>query len=169
GILAAKDNADAFISLAGAGESIDKIIVDQIAKQAPGLKENTQQAFDELIATGSTSSYNPMLQSIFRPSVQPYMASWIKYDPAQEMAKLDIPVLIVNGTADIQVSPEEAKMLEKADPDAKLVIIEDMNHVFRKVESDDALENTKTYNEPNRPLHPELIPVLTDFIKAQEK
>ena len=169
GILAAKDNADAFISLAGAGESIDKIIVGQIAKQAPGLKENTQQAFDELIATGSTSSYNPMLQSIFRPSVQPYMASWIKYDPAQEMAKLDIPVLIVNGTADIQVSPEEAKMLEKADPDAKLVIIEDMNHVFRKVESDDALENTKTYNEPNRPLHPELIPVLTDFIKAQEK
>lgn len=169
GMLAAKDNADAFISLAGAGESIDKIIVEQIGKQAPGLKENAQQAFDELIATGSTTSYNPMLQSIFRPSVQPYMASWIKYDPAEAIAKLNIPVLIVNGTADIQVSPEEAEMLKKADSDAKLVIIDNMNHVFRKIESDDALANTKTYNEPNRPLHPELIPVLVDFIKAQEK
>lgn len=165
GMLAAKDKADAFISLAGAGEPIDNIIVNQIRKQAPPLADNARTAFDEMKKNGQTSNYNPMLESIFKASVQPFIISWMKYDPAEEIAKLDMPVLIVNGTADIQVDTEEAEMLKKATPDAELVLIDQMNHIFRKIETQDQLENTKTYNEPARPLHPELIPVLTKFIK----
>lgn len=169
GMLAAKGKADAFISLEGAGRSIDKIIVEQIGKQAPGLKQNTQEALDELIATGSTSSYNPMLQSIFRPSVQPYLASWIKYKPTTEIAKLEMPVLIIGGTSDIQVETKEAELLKEAKPDAELAIIKGMNHVFREVDTTDTLANSKTYNEPNRPLHPELIPKMAEFIRNLEK
>lgn len=164
GMLAAKDKADAFISLAGAGEPIDTIIVEQIKKQAPPLAENAKTAFEEMRANGQTSNYNPMLESIFRASVQPFMLSWMNYDPAQEIAKLNIPVLIINGTNDIQVETKEAEMLKKAKPDAELVLIDNMNHIFRKVEGDDMLVNTKTYNEPSRPLHPELMPVLIKFI-----
>ena len=169
GMLAANENADAFISLAGAGRSIDDIIVDQIGKQAPGLQQNTRESLDELIANGSTANYNPALESIFRPSVQPYMASWIKFDPAEEIAKLDIPILIINGTADIQVEASEADILKQAAPEAELKILEGMNHVFREIEGNDALVNTKSYNEPNRPLHSELIPVLVEFLKNPEK
>lgn len=169
GILAANQGADAFISLAGAGRSIDKIIVDQIGKQAPGLQENTRESFDELMERGSTSNYNPMLGSIFRPSVQPYMYSWIKYEPAEEIAKLDIPVLIIQGTADIQVETSEAEILQEALPDSELVILTDMNHVFREIKDSDALVNSKSYNEPNRPLHPELIPALVEFVKNIDK
>ena len=79
-----------------------------------------------------------------------------------------MPVLIVNGTADFQVSEEEAQRLKAANPEAKLVILERMNHVFRKIESDDLLVNSKSYNEPNQPLHPELISTLTQFIKELE-
>lgn len=165
GILAAKQGADAFISLAGAGRSIDAIIVDQVAKQAPGLQENTRNSFDELIEKGSTNSYEPVLGSIFRPSVQPYMRSWINYDPAVEISQLQIPLLIIQGTADIQVDTSEAEILHKAAPNSQLVLIKEMNHVFREIKGDDALVNTKSYNEPNRPLHPELIPHLVDFIK----
>ncbi len=168
GMLAAKGRADAFISLAGAGEPFDNIVVEQLAKQAPQLAENARTAFDEMKENGQTSNYAPMLQSIFRESVQPYMLSWIKYDPAEDIAKLDIPVLIINGTADVQVDTQQAEMLKKGDPEAKLVLIDHMNHIFREVDSDDMLVNTKTYNEPNRPLHPELIPVLTKFIKDLE-
>lgn len=169
GMIAAQGKADAYISLAGAGQPIDNVITEQIGKQAPGLKESTRQTFDELKEKGSASSYNPMLQSIFRPSLQPFILSWMKYDPAQEIAKLQMPVLIVNGTADIQVPVRDAEMLKEADPDAELVILDKMNHIFRKMDSDDALTNTKTYNEPNRPLHPELIPELVEFIKNLEK
>jgi fermentation-respiration switch protein FrsA (DUF1100 family) len=167
GMLAAVNKVDAFISLAGAGRSIDKIIVDQLAKQSPELSENARNAFQEIKERGKTSNYSPLLQSIFRPSVQPFMRSWMKYEPADEIAKLEIPILIVNGSFDIQVDTTEAELLKEAKPKAELVILDKMNHVFRKIEGDD-LENTKAYNEPNRPLHPELIPALVGFIKAVE-
>lgn len=168
GILAARDTPiDGFISLAGAGKAIDEIIVDQIAKQSASLSENAQQAFEEIKYKGSTTNYSPYLESIFRPSVQPYMASWMKYQPAEELAKLEIPVLIVNGSFDLQVDVEDAEILKEAKPDARLVILQDMNHIFRKIEGE-SLENTKAYNEPARPLHPELVPVLVDFIQALE-
>ena len=168
GMLAAKENADGFISLAGAGEPIDNIIVDQVNKMAPQLGENARTAFDEIRENGQTTNYSPMLESIFRKSVQPYMNSWMKYDPAEEIKELEIPVLIINGTSDIQVDPKQAEMLHAANEDSRLVIIEKMNHIFRKIESDDRLVNTKSYNEPNLPLHPELIPVITNFIEELE-
>ena len=168
GILASWEKADAFISLAGAGEPIDNIIVEQVNVMAPQLGENARIAFNEMKDTGNTSNYSPMLESIFRKSIQPYMYSWMQFDPAEEIKKLDIPILIVNGTADIQVAPEQAVKLAEANENARLVIIENMNHIFREIKTSDRLVNTKSYNEPNRPLHPDLIPVLTEFIKELE-
>ncbi len=165
GMLAAQQGADAFISLAGAGRSIDKIVVEQLAKQSEELSENARQAFDEIGKTGNTSNYSPYLESIFRPSVQPYMGSWMKYDPALEIAKLEVPILIINGSFDLQVDSTDAEILNAAAPNSKLVILKNMNHIFREIKGEN-LENTKAYNEPNRPLHPELIPVLTDFINS---
>jgi len=69
--------------------------------------------------------------SLFRPSVQPYMISWFKYDPAAEIANLEVPVLILQGTTDLQVHVEDAKLLAKAKPDAKLRIFDGMNHVLK--------------------------------------
>jgi len=164
-MLAAKGKADAFISLAGAGRSIDKIIVDQLAKQSEGLADNAKTTFQQIREKGKTSEYNPLLQSIFRPSVQPFLKSWMKYEPTEVIAELDMPILIINGSFDIQVDTTEAQLLKDANPNAKLVILDKMNHVFRKIDGD-SLENTKAYNEPNRALHPELITTLVDFIKT---
>ncbi len=168
GMLAARGNADAFISLAGAGEPIDNIIVQQINKQAPPLAENARKAFDEMKENGRTSSYNPMLESIFRPEIQAYMLSWMNHNPSEEIALLEIPVLIIGGTADIQVEEKEAEILKSSAKNAQLSLIDNMNHIFRKIESRDQLVNTKSYNEPNQPLHPEIVPVITEFIKELE-
>lgn len=166
GILAAQEETiDGYISLAGAGRKIDDIIVHQLFKQSAELSENARIAFDEMKINGSTQNYSPYLESIFRPSVQPFIMSWMKYDPAEEISKLEIPVLIVNGSNDLQVDVKDAEILKEANPNAKLVILEDMNHIFRKIEGEN-LDNTKAYNEPARPLHPELIPTLVDFVKS---
>lgn len=165
GMLAGKEKANAFISIAGAGRPIDSIIVDQIAQQMPGFRESSRQAFDEMRESGSTSSYNPFLESIFRPSVQPFMLSWMLYDPAKEIAELDMPALIINGTNDFQVTESEAELLKKGNPEAELVLLEGMNHVLIKIEGDDTLTNSKSYNEPALPLHPDLVPTITAFIK----
>lgn len=168
GILASQEMADGFISLAGAGQPIDNIIVEQVHKMAPPLAENARTAFNEIRETGQTTTYSPMLESMFKPSIQPFMHSWMKYNPSEEIAKLDIPVLIINGSEDIQVETKEAELLKNASDDAQLVIIDNMNHIFRKIESKDRLVNTKSYNEPNQPLHPDLIPVITEFVKELE-
>lgn len=165
GMLAARENADAFISLAGAGEPIDNIIVQQINKQAPPLAENARKAFDEMKENGRTSNYNPMLESIFRTEIQAYMLSWMNHNPSEEIAKLEIPVLIIGGTADIQVEQKEAEILKDSAKNAKLSLIYNMNHIFRNIDSRDQLVNTKSYNEPNQPLHPEIVTVITEFIK----
>lgn len=167
GMLAARDEADAFISIAGAAEPIDSIIVQQIAAQMPQLKAGMQETFKEIRENSSTSNYDPLLQSIFRPSVQPFIASWMKYNPKEELVKLDLPVLIINGTKDLQVTEIEAEKLAKADPDAELVILDGMNHILRKIEGSD-LENSKSYNEPRLPLHPDLIPTIVTFIRKQK-
>lgn len=164
GMLAAKDRAEAFISIAGAAQPLDSILIEQIGQQMPQLKENVSQTLQELKKTGSSTSYNPALQAIFRPSVQPFLVSWMKYDPQEEIKKLEIPVLLINGSNDLQIAASEAEQLQKAAPGAKLVIIEKMNHVLKKIEGDQ-LENSKSYNEPSRPLHPELVPIIAEFIE----
>ncbi|MDR5590890.1 alpha/beta hydrolase family protein [Christiangramia sp. SM2212] len=168
GILAINDDVDGFISLAGPGRPIDDIIVDQFSKMAPEFGQSTRVKFDELRENGSTENDNPMLASIFAPYVQPFIKSWIQYDPAEEIKKIEVPILIINGTFDIQTEPMEAELLHAANKDSRMVLLENMNHIFRKVESKDRLVNTKSYNEPNRPLHPELIPTITSFIKELE-
>jgi uncharacterized protein len=168
GMLAARDRADGFISIAGLAQPIDNILIEQIENQLPGLKENVQQAFHEMRTSGSTSSYNPVLESIFRPSVQPFILSWMKYHPQEEIAKLEIPVLLINGSNDLQVSEAEARQLKEAYPEAELVILENMNHILRKIEGDD-LMNSKSYNEPGQPLHPELVGHLVEFISKLDE
>jgi alpha-beta hydrolase superfamily lysophospholipase len=165
GMLAAQEDADAFISLAGAADPIDEIITEQVTNMAPELGASARSAFDDLAKNGKTSNYSPMLEAIFRPSVQPFMSSWMKYDPSEEISKLQIPVLVVNGTSDIQVSEEQAQKLAESNENSELAILDQMNHIFRKIETKDRLVNTKSYNEPNLPLHPELVSILTEFVK----
>jgi len=163
GMIAARNRADGFISIAGAGQEIDDVIVDQLAKQAPGLTENARQSFDDLRVNGVAQNFSPGLASIFRPDIQPFIFSWMQYNPQVEIAKLEIPVLILNGTKDLQVQISEAQALQEAKPDATFVIIEDMNHVFKEISGND-LENSKSYNQPMLPIKKELIEITADFI-----
>ncbi|MBK5214466.1 MAG: alpha/beta hydrolase [Flavobacteriaceae bacterium] len=163
GMVAAQRGADGFVSIAGAGQEIDAVIVDQLAKQAPGLEENARIAFDDLRANGVANNYSPGLASIFRKDIQPFIYTWMQYDPKVEIAKLKIPVLIINGDKDIQVQVSEAELLKNAKPDAEYKIIPGMNHIFKKIEGND-LENSKSYNIYNLPVMPELIETVSKFI-----
>ncbi|HET7360613.1 MAG TPA: alpha/beta fold hydrolase [Salinimicrobium sp.] len=164
GMLAAKNKADAFISVAGVAQPIDSILIEQIGKQMPSLEKAVRNSLHELRKTDTITQVNPMLASILRPSVQPFLLSYIKYNPAEEIAELHIPVLIINGTRDLQVSIQEAKALKAAKPGAKLVLLKNMNHVLKKIEDPSA--NLASYNKPNKPLHPKLVPTIVAFVKG---
>ncbi len=165
GMVAANGNADAYISIAGAGRPIDEVLLEQIGKQAPFLKEEVQKNL-EILKSGTTFELkNQMLASLFRASVQPYMISWIKYNPQTEIKKLQIPTLLINGDKDIQVSVNDAQLLQHAKPDAQLKIIPNMNHIFKEIKGDDA-ENKASYTNPDLPIATDLSELITTFIKS---
>mgnify|MGYP001819741409 CR=1 FL=1 len=164
GMVAAQGRADGFISIAGAGQEIDDVIVDQLAKQAPGLVESARMAFDDLRLNGIALNYTPGLASILRADIQPFIRSWMNYNPKVEITKLDMPVLIISGDKDLQVQVSEAELLQQAKPDAAYKIFPNMNHIMKFIEGND-IENSKSHNQYNLPIMPELIETLDVFIK----
>lgn len=159
----ASEKADVFVSLAGAGRSIDVILKEQLAEQLSGKKKLLRAANEGLskLKEGKLVEDAPVeLFGLFRPSIQPYMMSWMKYDPAVEICNLKIPIVIVQGTTDLQVKEEDAVILFKAHPlNARLIIIENMNHVL-KIAPLDRAKNIETYSNPELPLAEELCRVL---------
>lgn len=105
------------------------------------------------------------LAALYRPSVQPYLASWMKYVPAERLAALRMPVLIVQGTTDIQVGADQAEALEAAKPDAVLALVPGMNHVLKEVPADPRRQ-LASYGDPALPLHPRLLERIVKFLRA---
>ncbi len=161
GMIAAT-TADKFISIAGAGQSADKIIKEQLSAQPKEVQDLSYPIIDSLTKGKTVDNVNPMLNSLFRLSVQPYLISWFKYDPQIEIQKLIIPILIIQGTNDIQVTVADAKRLSKASPKANLILINKMNHIFRVVDGD-RQANIASYNDASLPLADELVKDITSF------
>ena len=166
GMVAAQKNAAAFISLAGAGNSIDIILAEQLNKQAPMFNDEVSRILKELKAGNRVSDVNPMLQSLFGEQNQAFLIEWISLNPAEEIAKLRMPILIINGTKDIQVSVTEAEILHQANPKSEVVIIENMNHIFKTIEKDE--ENIKSYSDPKLPINKELVSIITKFLQKNK-
>ena len=164
GMISSVAFADGYISIAGAGKSADKIIKEQLASQPQEVKDLSFPIIDSLVVGKTVKDVNHNLYSLFRPGIQPYMISWFQYDPQGEIKKLTIPVLIVQGTNDIQVTVEDANLLAKASTHAQLVLIKNMNHIFKIVDGD-RNANIATYNDPSLPISKELTDNITAFIK----
>jgi uncharacterized protein len=162
GILAA-EKADKFISVAGPGRGIGVVLKEQLSAQPKAVQDEAFPMIDTLSMGKKLTQVSPAMMPLFRPSIQPYMISWLKYDPAVELKKLKIPVLIIQGTTDIQVSLEDAKLLSAAKPDAKLLIIDKMNHILRTVDGD-RTANLATYNQAELPLAEGFVKGIVAFI-----
>ena len=163
GMMAAT-SADKFVSIAGAGQSADKILKEQLKTQPQQVQDMTFPIIDSLKNGKMVENVNPMLNSLFRQSVQPYLISWFRYDPQSEIGRLTIPVLIVQGTNDIQVSVEDAKRLAAANHKAKLILVDKMNHIFRRVDVEDRQANIATYSNSDLPIAVELVKSTVKFI-----
>ena len=164
GMLAAQnEKVNGYISIAGAGESIDKIITWQYAQQLPKAASVVDSLFKRMRNKQKIDTVPPYLLSIFRPSVQPYILSWMLHDPCEEIKKLKIPILILQGTTDIQVEVKEAEMLKACKPKAILKIITGMNHILKEAPMDRG-KNIATYSKDDLPIMPGLVDLLAAFV-----
>ncbi|MFT6870828.1 MAG: pimeloyl-ACP methyl ester carboxylesterase [Polaribacter sp.] len=159
----ALDKVDKYISIAGAGETVDKTIVKQLTAQSADFGKIAAGHFKELKETGKVEDVNPNLLSIFAKPNQSFWNSWMQLDPVKEMKKIKIPVLIINGDKDIQVKIENANALHSANKASELVIIKNMNHVLKDIQQEE--DNIKSYYSAEYPISKELIKTILEFVK----
>jgi pimeloyl-ACP methyl ester carboxylesterase len=154
------------VSLAGAGRPIADVLDEQLSRGLPpALLTDARRILGELKAGRTVDSVPAPLMALFRPSVQPYMISWLPIDPAREAGRLTIPLLLIQGTTDVQVSVADAERLAKGNPRAVLELVDGMNHVLKEVR--DASQQTASYSDPSLPLHPTLVEALSRFVGHQ--
>jgi len=164
GMLAAKQvKIDRLASIAGAGRPASELIRKQLdAMLPPNLKTSGEQILNELISGQTVTDVPKELAALYRPSVQPYLISWFKYDPAREIRALEVPVLIIQGTADLQISIDDAQRLAQAKKDATLRVIDGMNHVLKRVTS--PAEQKLAYTDPSLPIEAAIVEEIAAFV-----
>lgn len=169
GMLASQQTrADGFISIAGPAQKASDVIRTQLAGKLPEALAQQNESILLTLERGATVEAIPAalpanLAQTYRASVQPYLISWFRYTPASEIVKLKFPVLILQGTTDIQVSTTDAQALKAARPDARLVLVDGMNHVLKMVPADMA-EQLRSYSNPSLPVAEELTQAIKDFV-----
>ena len=164
-ILAAqRAQVDKIITLAGLSNSAYQTLKEQLSKQPKFVSDQALPILEEINQGKKVDSIPPYLMSVFRPDIQEYLISFLQYDPKEEIKKLNIPVLIIQGTTDIQINVKDSKQLAESYNKAKLVIINEMNHILKKAVAD-RNKNFETYNDPELALHPELMGAIMTFIK----
>lgn len=149
----------ALVLLEGAGRPAPTVLREQFKHNLPPLLGAKADAIlTQLQSEHTVADTPPELASLFRPSVQPYLISWFKYDPAAELAKVRVPVTIVQGTGDIQVTMTDANALQKALPSAKLIVVDGMNHMLKYSPDHSSMQAVmKGYADPMLPVEPRVV------------
>ena len=158
----ALNNVDKYISIAGAGETIDKTLIRQITAQNAEFGKLTATYFNELKETGEIKEVDPNLLVLFAKPNQPFLISWVELNPLEEIKNVNVPALIINGDKDLQVQVLDAEALKNAKPDSELIIIKTMNHVLKNIEKDE--DNLKSYMSADFPISEALIKTIVEFI-----
>jgi pimeloyl-ACP methyl ester carboxylesterase len=165
GMIASKDESvKGFISLSGAGEPGEKILTEQMKDKPEYIKNGFKTIIDSLRRGKIDPNVDPQLYAVARPSIQQYLMSWCRYNPQLEIRKLKIPILIVQGTTDLQVGVDNAQKLKSAARNGTLVIVTGMNHILKDATLDHDV-NIASYKDPNLPLDSQMVTAVLGFIK----
>lgn len=164
-VAAANANAAAFVSLAGWAQPADAQLRAQFASQPRAIRVEADRIISKLKAGQRVLKVGDSLRSILGPNRQTFLMSEFQYDPVKEIAQLKMPVLIAQGTNDLEVSTKQAEELHHALPGSFLDLINGMNHVLRRAPNNEQ-GNLATYSNPDLPLDPELVQDLSAFLQS---
>lgn len=170
--LAAEGREDVcgLILVAGMGRRMGEVIREQLTANpanAP-LLDQAMAALTELEAGRQVdvSAMHPALVPLFAPQVQDYLIATLNLDPVEAVNRANKETLIVQGKTDLQVSVEDARLLNRARK-TKLQLIDGMNHVLKEAPADRAA-NLATYLDPTLPLAAGLVRRIEDFVEDHD-
>jgi pimeloyl-ACP methyl ester carboxylesterase len=157
------------VSVAGMGRKLGDVLRGQLAA-APAFAPHLDRALLALASLEAgqrvdTNGMDRVLLSLFAPQVQDYLIDMLAQDPAKLAAEIRVPLLVVQGQRDLQTTEADARRIAGANPNARLVLLPDVNHVLKSVVSDDRGANVATYADSNRPLAPEVAAAIAEFVR----
>lgn len=160
----------ALILIASIGRPLDEVIREQL-RANPANASFLKEAETALAALKrgnrvDACAMHAALRPLFAPDVQGFLIDAMSYDPVELAARVKVPMLVVQGTRDLQVSVADAHYLAGAAPDARLALVPDVNHVLKIVASDDPLANLAAYANPDLPIASEVVDAVTTFVEG---
>jgi uncharacterized protein len=155
------------VLLVAPGRPLAVILREQL-DAAPMPEDLRREALEILAALSEgrrVETVSSDLLPVFRPSVQPYLASKMNIDPAAELARTSLPVLLVYGARDLQITLADRDALQAAGSDVRVVTLAEANHLLKRAPADRA-GNVATYTDPSLPLDPGVMPPVIDFFRS---
>ena len=152
------------------GRPLGNVLRSQLAQNPANrpILDQADRVITELEAgrRAAVADLHPALQVLFRPGVQGFWIDLFAFNAAEKLRAFDGPVLVLQGTRDVQVSLADMNALAPPGGTAKRLLLENANHILKEVASEDYFENLHTYTNPEIPLHPAVVDAIADFVKT---
>ena len=166
-LMARKVRLCGLVAVSGASRDLGDLIEAQgaVLGRSPELSAKIHEAIQSERSGQPIAEVPPGYESLFGGRAEAFTRSEISIDPTAELAKVKVPVLVVQGDNDVQVKSEDARRLAAAAHVAP-VIVPGMNHVL-KLAPKDVKGNFMTYLDPTLPLAPGVAEAIADFVLAR--
>ncbi|CAL74269.1 conserved hypothetical protein; putative signal peptide [Bradyrhizobium sp. ORS 278] len=162
-LTARRTPVDRLVLLAASARRQGDLLKTQLEKKLPAVAmEPVAKAIDAIMAGQVVDPPPPELP--IAPRMQPGIGSAFAEDPIDPLKQIVIPILIVGGARDQQVARLDMVALAAAAPAAKTLWLPAMNHMLVDIANED--ENLSSYNDPDRPLDPDMVDAVAAFIAA---
>jgi fermentation-respiration switch protein FrsA (DUF1100 family) len=172
GLMAANRGApvSGVIMVAPQGRPITEVLHEQLARQidSAGVRQ-FDAAFARYLRGEEPGAFPPATAPLLSPPLRRYMQSMAAYDPCAEAKRFGGPLLVVQGTTDLQVSMKDAEAIYAAQPRATLARLDGVNHVLKSAPSMDPRAQTAIYQDPKLPLAPSVVQTIAGWIHKLER
>ncbi|MEO7504089.1 MAG: alpha/beta fold hydrolase [Sphingomicrobium sp.] len=158
------------VLLASPGRPLGALLREQLKPQLPPAMMAATETAIATLEKGSKvdpATVPAPLASLFNPAVQGFLTDLMRTDPAKLAASTKLPMLIVQGDADLQVRLADAKALAAARPDATLVVVPGVNHLWKPAKADDRAANLATYADAKLAIDPAVATAVAAFVKRK--
>ncbi|MFB9296844.1 alpha/beta hydrolase family protein [Persicitalea jodogahamensis] len=121
--------------------------------------------FTSLTGINNESTERQFVRTMARTLEDPWMNYFIRYDPAQNLAKINCPVLALNGGKDIQVIAKPnllgwAEIKRNGNKDVTVKEMPGLNHLFQHCDKCTVNE----YGELTETISPEVLKMMGDWL-----
>lgn len=155
------------VHVSGLGRPLGEVMREQLSRQFDSATLVRYDTAMKYYLRGDQPADVPQqLAMLFIPVNRTFMRSLATFDPPAALRAVRQPVLLVQGETDLQATVADAERLHAARPDARLVVIPEVNHVLKHITDRTVPGQMSTYQDPRIPIVPEVVTTIADWILA---